>query len=66
MHWLQPQATGSRGTPIGWNQNDYDVLEDGVSVGRIFCRPARFVLDLRSPLAETKKLLRQSIRMALS
>jgi len=20
MHWLQPQATGSRGTPIGWNQ----------------------------------------------
>jgi hypothetical protein len=22
--------------PIGWNQNDYDVLEDGVIVGRIF------------------------------
>jgi hypothetical protein len=22
--------------PIGWNQDDYDVLEDGVIVGRIF------------------------------
>jgi hypothetical protein len=22
--------------PIGWNQNDYDVLEGGVIVGRIF------------------------------
>jgi hypothetical protein len=22
--------------PIGWNQNDYDVVEDGVIVGRIF------------------------------
>jgi hypothetical protein len=25
--------------PIGWNQNDYDVLEDGVIVGRIFKVP---------------------------
>jgi hypothetical protein len=23
-------------TAIGWNQDDYDVLEDGVIVGRIF------------------------------
>jgi hypothetical protein len=22
--------------PVGWNQNDYDVVEDGVIVGRIF------------------------------
>ena len=22
--------------PIGWSQNDYDVVEDGVIVGRIF------------------------------
>jgi hypothetical protein len=25
--------------PIGWNQDDYDVLEDGVIVGRIFKVP---------------------------
>ena len=25
--------------PIGWNENDYDVLEDGVVVGRIFKVP---------------------------
>jgi hypothetical protein len=26
--------------PIGWNQDDYDVLCDGVLVGRIFLSPA--------------------------
>ena len=25
--------------PIGWNQDDYDVFEDGVIVGRIFKVP---------------------------
>ena len=25
--------------PIVWNQNDFDVLEDGVIVGRIFLSP---------------------------
>jgi hypothetical protein len=25
--------------PIGWNQEHYDVLEDGVVVGRIFLMP---------------------------
>ena len=25
--------------PIGWNQDDYDVLENGVVVGRIFKVP---------------------------
>jgi hypothetical protein len=25
--------------PIGWNQDDYDVVEDGVIVGRIFKVP---------------------------
>jgi hypothetical protein len=25
--------------PIGWNQDDYDVLEDGVIVGRVFKVP---------------------------
>jgi hypothetical protein len=25
-----------RRAPIGWNQDDFDVLEDGVLVGRIF------------------------------
>jgi hypothetical protein len=25
--------------PLGWNQEDYDVLEDGVIVGRIFKVP---------------------------
>ena len=25
--------------PIGWNQDHYDVLEDGVVVGRIFLMP---------------------------
>jgi hypothetical protein len=25
--------------PIGWNQDEYDVLEDGVIVGRIFKVP---------------------------
>ena len=25
--------------PIGWNQDDFDVLEDGVIVGRIFKVP---------------------------
>jgi hypothetical protein len=25
--------------PIGWNQEDYDVLEDGVVVGRVFLMP---------------------------
>jgi hypothetical protein len=28
-----------RHAPIGWNQDDYDVLEDGVIVGRIFKVP---------------------------
>jgi hypothetical protein len=28
-----------RRAPIGWNQDDYDVLEDGVIVGRIFKVP---------------------------
>jgi hypothetical protein len=28
-----------RRAPIGWNQDDYDVLEDGVVVGRIFKVP---------------------------
>ena len=28
-----------KGAPIGWNQDDYDVLEDGVIVGRIFKVP---------------------------
>ena len=23
-------------SPLGWNQNDYDVVEDGAIVGRIF------------------------------
>lgn len=27
-------------TPIGWNQHDYDVLENGAIVGRIFCLAA--------------------------
>jgi hypothetical protein len=27
--------------PIGWNQDDYDVLEDGVIVGRIFIYSSR-------------------------
>jgi hypothetical protein len=26
--------------PMGWNQDDYDVVEDGVMVGRIFLAPA--------------------------
>ena len=26
--------------PIGWNQDDYDVVEDNVIVGRIFLSPA--------------------------
>jgi hypothetical protein len=26
--------------PIGWNQDDYDVVEDGIIVGRIFLAPA--------------------------
>lgn len=26
--------------PIGWNQDDYDVLSDGVLIGRIFLLPA--------------------------
>jgi hypothetical protein len=26
--------------PIGWNQNDFDVVENGVVVGRIFCLDA--------------------------
>jgi hypothetical protein len=26
--------------PIGWNQDNYEVLEDGVVVGRIFCLDA--------------------------
>jgi hypothetical protein len=26
--------------PIGWNQDDFDVLEDRVLVGRIFLSPA--------------------------
>jgi hypothetical protein len=26
--------------PIGWNQDDHDVLENGVVVGRIFCLDA--------------------------
>jgi hypothetical protein len=57
----------SRGASIDCNQNDDDVLEDSVSVGHISsCRPARFILDLRRSLAEAKKFLRQSIRMALS
>jgi hypothetical protein len=25
--------------PIGWSQDDYDMLEDGVIVGRIFMVP---------------------------
>jgi hypothetical protein len=25
--------------PIGWNQDDFDVLEDGVIVGRIYLTP---------------------------
>src|SRR5262249_53827676 len=25
--------------PIGWNQEDYEVLEDGVIVGRVFLMP---------------------------
>ena len=25
--------------PIGWNQEDYEVLEDGVVVGRVFLMP---------------------------
>jgi hypothetical protein len=25
---------------IGWNQDDFDVLENGVVVGRIFCLDA--------------------------
>ena len=25
--------------PIGWNQENYDVLEDGVVVGRVFLMP---------------------------
>jgi len=28
-----------RRAPIGWNQDDFDVLEDGVIVGRIFLSP---------------------------
>jgi hypothetical protein len=28
-----------RRAPIGWNQDDHDVLEDGVIVGRIFKVP---------------------------
>ena len=26
--------------PIGWNQDDFDVLEDGVVIGRILCLDA--------------------------
>ena len=25
--------------PIGWNQENYDVLDDGVVVGRVFLMP---------------------------
>ena len=25
--------------PIGWNQEDYEILEDGIVVGRIFLMP---------------------------
>jgi hypothetical protein len=46
MHWLQPQVTGSCGAPIGRNQNDHDMLEDGVSVGRIFLSPGAVHLGL--------------------
>ncbi len=27
--------------PIGWNQDDFDVVESGVIVGRISCRQPR-------------------------
>jgi hypothetical protein len=33
---VTPQAESSKPSPLGWNQNDYDVVEDGVIVGRIF------------------------------
>jgi hypothetical protein len=29
-----------RRAPIGWNQDDFNMLEDGVVVGRIFLSPA--------------------------
>ena len=34
--------------PIGWNQDDFDVLEDGVIVGRIYltARAARPAVDV--------------------
>lgn len=36
----QPRLTLKR-APIGWNQDDFDVVEDGVIVGRIFKAPNR-------------------------
>jgi hypothetical protein len=27
--------------PTGWNQEDYEVLEDGVVIGRVFLMPTR-------------------------
>jgi hypothetical protein len=34
------QALILRHVPIGWSQDDYDVLAEGVLVGRIFLTPA--------------------------
>ena len=34
-----PQPLTLKRAPIGWNQDDYDVLENGVVVGRIFKVP---------------------------
>jgi hypothetical protein len=35
-----PKSLILKRAPIGWNQDDYDVVEDGVIVGRIFLAPA--------------------------